>query len=63
MKRSNKDISQPMEDMDDEEATEYILNTTEEYYYICMFGIDYKNDKKYLQLINKNIKLFFYLRK
>jgi len=53
MKRSNKDISQPMEDMDDEEATEYILNTTEEYYYICMFGIDYKNDKKYLQLINK----------
>ena len=52
MKRSNNDISQPMKDMDNEEATEYILNTTEEEYYICMFGIDYKNDKEYKQLIN-----------
>lgn len=54
MKRSNKYISQAMENMSDEEATEYLMNTTKEDYYICIYGIDYKNDKEYLQLKEKS---------
>ncbi len=38
-----------MEYKTDEEATEYILNTTEEEYYNIMFGIDYKKNKEYKQ--------------
>jgi hypothetical protein len=54
------DISDPMELMDDEEeATEYILNTTEDEYYKIMFGIDYKNDINYIQMING--KNYFFL--
>ncbi len=51
MKRSNIEISQ-MDFKTDEEATEYILNTTKDEYYIILFGIDYKNDKEYKQLEN-----------
>ncbi len=54
MKRYNMDISDPMEFMNDEEATEYILNTTEYEYYKIMFGIDYKNDINYIEMINNN---------
>ena len=58
MKRKSDEISTPFYDTtnnNEDINTETILRTTEEEYYIILFGIDYKNNKDYINLINKII--------